>query len=420
MSKRVADKYITDQNWDKEDPPHDGDDKGEFRKATHDILKNRVIRKAKRRATAGQQAEMSAFSGFSGLKAPTDAATSGTTTFRGFTTSSVNIAHSQGTNGPSVKSSDDEESSQKTEYNTHLSALNRSVSNWIKSHVEKNPLCDLTPIFNDYKKYLADIDEKYGQSDTEGSQASKSASSDSQETTSPVSNKLSLHSNVSNKPKFSLTGFGQKSDSQVKNTTIASMEGPKLPATQPKFTGFQVNTGGSPFKGFGQSNLSKPAGFTGFSFSSSMVATKTQEESSQQSAKAEDEEYVPPKPESNVIEEEDALYSIRCKLYYKKEDTYADRGVGQLYLKPSGSKTQLLIRADTAISQVLLNILITSVTPIQRQGKNNIMVMCIPNPAINEKEKDKVVAMLIRVKTGDDADQLFSVLEQKKAEATES
>lgn len=55
MAKRVADKYITDQNWDKEEPADESDEKGEFRKASDDILKSRVIRRAKRRTTAGQQ-----------------------------------------------------------------------------------------------------------------------------------------------------------------------------------------------------------------------------------------------------------------------------------------------------------------------------------------------------------------------------
>jgi nuclear pore complex protein Nup50 len=34
------------------------------------------------------------------------------------------------------------------------------VSQWIKSHVDKNPFCILSPIFRDYERYLAEIDEK--------------------------------------------------------------------------------------------------------------------------------------------------------------------------------------------------------------------------------------------------------------------
>ena len=34
------------------------------------------------------------------------------------------------------------------------------MSQWIKSHVDENPFCILTPIFKDYERYLAEIDEK--------------------------------------------------------------------------------------------------------------------------------------------------------------------------------------------------------------------------------------------------------------------
>jgi nuclear pore complex protein Nup50 len=34
------------------------------------------------------------------------------------------------------------------------------VSQWIKSHVDSNPFCILTPIFRDYERYLTEIDEK--------------------------------------------------------------------------------------------------------------------------------------------------------------------------------------------------------------------------------------------------------------------
>lgn len=49
MAKRVADKYITDQNWDREEDSDENAGTGEFKRANIDALKNRVIRKAKRR-----------------------------------------------------------------------------------------------------------------------------------------------------------------------------------------------------------------------------------------------------------------------------------------------------------------------------------------------------------------------------------
>lgn len=34
------------------------------------------------------------------------------------------------------------------------------MSHWIKSHVDSNPFCILTPIFRDYERFLTEIDQK--------------------------------------------------------------------------------------------------------------------------------------------------------------------------------------------------------------------------------------------------------------------
>jgi len=36
-----------------------------------------------------------------------------------------------------------------------------------------------------------------------------------------------------------------------------------------------------------------------------------------------------------------------CKLFFMVDSEWKERGVGMLYLKPCGEKTQLLIRSDT-------------------------------------------------------------------------
>ena len=52
---------------------------------------------------------------------------------------------------------------------------------------------------------------------------------------------------------------------------------------------------------------------------------------------------------------------------------YVEKGVGMLYLKTvEGGKTQLLIRADTNLGNVLLNILLSPQMPTTRVGKNNV------------------------------------------------
>jgi len=44
-----------------------------------------------------------------------------------------------------------------SEYHAKLKGLNESVTAWIKSHVDANPFCILTPIFKDYENYLKEI-----------------------------------------------------------------------------------------------------------------------------------------------------------------------------------------------------------------------------------------------------------------------
>lgn len=45
-------------------------------------------------------------------------------------------------------------------YHKQLAGLNCSVRDWIVKHVNTNPLCDLTPIFKDYERYLATIEKQ--------------------------------------------------------------------------------------------------------------------------------------------------------------------------------------------------------------------------------------------------------------------
>ena len=89
--------------------------------------------------------------------------------FGGFKTSSTNSTPSftfltnlnkpsDTTNGSASK--DTTNDSRSAEYYSELTGLNQSVSRWIKSHVDINPLCILTPIFRDYERYLDKINEQ--------------------------------------------------------------------------------------------------------------------------------------------------------------------------------------------------------------------------------------------------------------------
>lgn len=63
---------------------------------------------------------------------------------------------------------------------------------------------------------------------------------------------------------------------------------------------------------------------------------------------------------------------------------------------------------------ILLNILLQASMPFSRVGKNNVMVVCVPNPAVDDKNPGCPVPLLIRVKTAEDADELHRTLEEKK------
>ncbi|KAL3206325.1 hypothetical protein MRX96_052855, partial [Rhipicephalus microplus] len=60
------------------------------------------------------------------------------------------------------------------------------------------------------------------------------------------------------------------------------------------------------------------------------------------------EEYVPPKEEIAPVEEKDAVYTKRCKLFQKKR------------------------QADTRLGNILLNIMLAQSLPVSRLGKNNV------------------------------------------------
>lgn len=63
---------------------------------------------------------------------------------------------------------------------------------------------------------------------------------------------------------------------------------------------------------------------------------------------------------------------------------------------------------------ILLNIILPVSMPCSRLGKNNVMVVCVPNPPVDDKNPSCPIPLLIRVKTADDADELHKILEEKR------
>lgn len=448
MAKRIADKELTDRNWDQEE---EGEEAGTFSIASEDVLKSRAIKKAKRRNTGGESEGGGAFKGFKGfsMTAPSTTltafsgfgnaggfkgfgglsnGTSTTPSFVGFSSPAKSAAETGVTfNGPSsaqpaadvangsAPGPTQSSCSRSKEYSRQLTALNCSVRDWITKHVNDNPLCDLNPIFRDYERHLASIERQYGAGSADGGSPERKQGAASAPAPPPSSSSSSSSSAAPSAALFSFSKtktedadqssaptpagvtfkFGEKVDSSV----LASLP-PK-----PSIPSFSFSASSSQSSLFGAPGPAAPLSFGGTKTEDVAAAVDNGDEESEE----------PPKPEVKEVKEDDAFYSKKCKLFYKKESEFKEKGVGTLHLKHTAEgKTQMIVRADTNLGNILLNILVPPAMPCSRVGKNNVMVVCVPNPPFDDKNHGTPVPLLIRVKTTEDADELHKTLEEKK------
>ncbi|KAM9772297.1 nuclear pore complex protein Nup50 isoform 1-T5 [Syngnathus typhle] len=383
MAKRIADKELTDRNWDQED---EGEEAGTFSVATEDVMKNRAIKKAKRRSVGAEGEAAGAFKGFKGFalsasSPPAPFSTLGNGgAFKGpsaLTNGSGGLAPSTtaaspSTTGPTLNG---KPANGGKEYGRQLTALNCSVRDWISKHVDDNPLCDLQPIFRDYERHLVTIERQYGTAAAAAAAATTEDKKASLGASSP-SVAFSFKGKADESPAATFN-FGQEKDSSVPKNAAA-----------PAFSLF-----GSAAQSF----------------------AKTEDIAPSEENTGHDEGYEPPKPEVREIREDDAFYSKKCKLFYRKDNEYKEKGVGTLHLKrTAGGKTQMIIRADTNLGNVLLNILLSADIKCSHAAANNVMVACVPNPPVDDKNPSAPALLLVRVKTADDAKQLCTILEQSK------
>uniref|UniRef100_A0A2R9ATK0 Nuclear pore complex protein Nup50 n=1 Tax=Pan paniscus TaxID=9597 RepID=A0A2R9ATK0_PANPA len=441
MAKRNAEKELTDRNWDQED---EAEEVGTFSMASEEVLKNRAIKKAKRRNVGFESDTGGAFKGFKGLVVP-----SGGGRFSGFgsgaaaepkvafgslaangPTALVDKVSNPKSNGDSQQPSSSGLASSKAcvgnAYHKQLAALNCSVRDWIVKHVNTNPLCDLTPIFKDYEKYLANIEQQHGNSGRNSESESNKVAAETQSPSLFGSTKLQqestflFHGNktedtpdkkveVASEKKTDPSSLGATSASfnfgkKVDSSVLGSLSSVPL-------TGFSFSPGNSSL--FGKDTTqSKPVSSP---FPTKPLEGQAEGDSGECKGGDEEENDEPPKVVVTEVKEEDAFYSKKCKLFYKKDNEFKEKGIGTLHLKPTANqKTQLLVRADTNLGNILLNVLIPPNMPCTRTGKNNVLIVCVPNPPIDEKNATMPVTMLIRVKTSEDADELHKILLEKK------
>ena len=77
-----------------------------------------------------------------------------------------------------------------------------------------------------------------------------------------------------------------------------------------------------------------------------------------------------------------------------------------------------LLRCESTLflaGNIMLNIMLSSSMPMSRQGKNNVTIICVPNPPLDDDNKP--VSMLVKVKTGEDADELLEKLHEAKSQS---
>ncbi|XP_036134089.1 nuclear pore complex protein Nup50 isoform X2 [Molossus molossus] len=463
MAKRIAEKELTDRNWDQED---EAEEVGTFSVASEEVLKNRAIKKAKRRSVGCESDSGGAFKGFKGLVAPSGGGggfsgfgacvggkpLEGLSNGNGMTGGALPFSSSRAAtettaalgsiaaNGP-ASLVDNKISNPKTNgdrpqpsssglaaspaphgtpYHKQLAALNCCVRDWIVKHVNANPLCDLTPVFKDYESYLAGIEQQR----SDGGGPERESSKMALDTQSPA-----LFGSAKSQQESTFLFHSDKSEgaSEKKTEAVPEKKGdPSLGATSASFN-FGKKIDGSVL---GSLNSGPLAGFSFSSGNSSLFGKDVTQskplcspfavtglESQAGGGKGGDEEEndEPPKVVVTEVKEEDAFYSKKCKLFYKKDNEFKEKGVGTLHLKPTANqKTQLLVRADTNLGNILLNVLIPPNMPCTRTGKNNVLIVCVPNPPVDEKNATTPVTMLIRVKTSEDADELHGVLLEKK------
>ncbi|XP_077518898.1 nuclear pore complex protein Nup50 isoform X1 [Amblyomma americanum] len=450
MAKRVADKELNRDNWEEDEEP---EERGQFKTADKEELGRRVIKTAKR--SMQNSASSSPFTSFAfGATPPAKPTIPNTfgTTQAAKPTSSTTLVNGSAATAPLSKETQKSDSV----YLRKLARLNECFVNWLEKQLNSNPCCDFTPVFRDYNRHLDEIQRRYN---------TKPEPTESVSTPLAINFKPSVPGTTGNFTAFlaakadansatpssdsSMGDASSRSTSEIKNFSFGiSTASPGTPAfsfsAKPSFglsavppastqkdsnatadsesatadsgdtsaddSGFIFKTP----KGSSVSHTVSPKPGTYVFAASGLVETTVHKDAKG----SDDEEYVPPKEETAPVEEKDAVYTKRCKLFQKKDDSYADKGIGILYIKPQNDKHQLLIRADTRLGNILLNIMLAPTLPISRLGKNNVALVCIPNPSVKpEGDSASPTTMLLRVRTAEDADELKSALDRYKGQA---
>lgn len=428
-SKRGADNQLNHENWNDE---YEAEEAGDFRKAEETELSKRVRKVAKRRIPSLPQANpFGGFGGFGSLSSATTTTTNSSpfnflSTLAPSTNGSktdkieftpVATSKTSSTTISTTSTTTSSTTNDNSEYLSKVKELNSAFLDWIKTNLNETPICILTPIFKDYEKYLTEFEELKASGVEEKSEENKKTVEKAPEKTNnnnsfsfgkPAAPPAVASSTISPPSTFSSFKFGggdlksastsptEKSFSFGITAQSSTINSTQIKPTIPVFGGF--GTGATP-------------AFSSAPFSFGNVGQSKPAESAAQNTEAEvDDE--PPKNDFVPVVEDESIFSKRCKVFVKGASDYSDRGVGTLYLKKveDTNKVQLIVRADTNLGNILLNIMVVEGLPVSRMGKNNVMIVCIPTP----DSKPPPTSVLLRVKTSEEADELLQIINKQK------
>ncbi|KAK7817587.1 hypothetical protein U0070_024497 [Myodes glareolus] len=432
MAKKNAKKEVTGRSWHQ-----DAEEEGTFSLASQDVLRNRTIKRAKRRHTRLQPDGGGTSKGIKDLAMPSgrgefssgpgEKPQEGPTT-RKYTVRAAAqpraVLGSVTVDGPTSLDHDQLSGPQPTGHSQHpasfglsfsqayagsvyhrqLTGLNCSVRDWIVKHVDANPFCDLTPVFKQYEKYLVAIEKQLHSSC--GCFSEREPNRGWVGMQPPSQNdavELQAESVTSEKAEF----IAENKADPYQGATSASCNFGKN--TESPVWG-SLSSG--PMNGVSSSTRSSSVIGKGTTQRKPASAKESPEQSCSEECKSKWDE--PPKTVLTEAKEEGVFYSKKCRLFYKKDNEFKEKGVGLLHLKATANeKTRLLVQ-DSKSGNILLNILIPPNMPCTRMGKNNVLLVCVPDPPLDKKNVTTEATVLIRVKTSKDADELHRILLQRR------
>nr|XP_034367891.1 LOW QUALITY PROTEIN: nuclear pore complex protein Nup50-like [Arvicanthis niloticus] len=432
MAKKNAKKEATGRNWQR-----DAEEEGTFSLASEDVLRNRTIKRAKRRHARPQPDGKGTSKGIKSLAVPSGRGEFGggpgekpleVLATRRNTRSAAESKAALGSVTASEPPSSEHEQISDPQTNVHsqqpispglafsqacagsvyhrqLTGLNCSVRDWIVKHVNVNPFCDLTPVFKQYEKYLAAIEKQLHSSCGCLSESEPNRGLVGTQSPSLV---------VATEPQPELIK-SEKTEFMCEKKADPAQGATSIPCNFGK--NIETPVWGSLHSGpmHGVSSPTRSSNLSGKGTTQKKPASAKALESPAQGSSDEGRGSRDEPPRALFVEEkeESAFYCKKCKLFYKKDNEFKEKGVGTLYLKSTANqKTRLLVQ-DIKLGSILLNILIPPDMPCTRMGKNNVLIVCVPNPPLDKKNATIKVTMLIRVKTSKDADELHKILLQK-------